>query len=453
MEQHEVNQVMKVKFKFPKLEIDEDKYRKYMAENKTFDHQLELLPKKVLFCKKCVTPNQRPRTDFDEEGICNACRYAEKKFYGGIDWRQREQELIKLLDKYRSKDGSWDVVVPGSAGKDSALVAHQLKERYGMHPLTVTWAPFIYTDIGWQNYYNMIQRGFDGLIAWPDGIIHRKLARIAFELKGDPWEPFGYGQKAYAFQIACKFKVPLIFYGENGEIEYGGSFKNANKPYEDPEDWEELYYKGAGVNKMIEEGYKMGILTEEEVKSHTLDFYKPPALEDVKKLGLQMHWYSYYHLWVPQEHFYYASRNTGFEANNKRTDATFSKHCSIDDQLDPFHWITGYMKFGYGRATREACSDIRCGHITREEGVALVQRYDHEFPSTYFKVFLDYLDITEKQFWEFMDRYRSPHVWRKDGNVWKLRRIVSNKGPEGEEPSEEQTPYCGAPGQKMERVD
>ena len=226
---------MDVRYKFPKIGIDEKKYKKYPF--KTVDRQLADLPKKIQFCSKCVTSNQRPRTEFDSEGVCSACRYAEKKFGGGIDWKKREKELVKLLDRHRSKDGSWDVIVPGSAGKDSSLVTHQLKHKYGMHPLSVTWAPFIYTDIGWQNYYNMIQTGFDGLLAWPNGLLHRKLSRVAFELKGDPFEPFVWGQKAYAFHLALRFKIPLIFYGENGEVEYGGGFLKFVKPLESPDGW------------------------------------------------------------------------------------------------------------------------------------------------------------------------------------------------------------------------
>ena len=430
--------IMKMNYKYPKLAVDEEKYKKY--EYQTKDDQLSKLPKYFRFCKKCVLTNQRPRTDFNEDGICNACAYAEQKFFGGIDWEKREKELIELLDKYRSDNGSWDVVVPGSAGKDSALVAHQLKHRYGMHPLTVTWAPFIYSQIGFQNYFNMIHTGFDGLVAWPDGIIHRKLARIAFELKGDPWEPFTYGQKAYAFNIAVRFNIPLMFYGESGEIEYGGSFKNWDRPYEDPEDWVELYFKGGGVDLLIEEGLKMGILSEEEVKHTCFDLYRAPSKDLVTKLGLQMHWWSYYQCWVPQENFYYAVNNTGFEASPKRTPGTYTKYLSIDDQLDPFHWLLAYLKFGYGRATREACSDIRCGHITREEAVALVQRYDKEFPVDFFGQFLDYLDITEEHFWNVMDRYRTPHIWQKENGTWKLNRIVANDNLEGMVPTEEMQP-------------
>src|SRR5690606_29232885 len=130
-----------------------------------------------------------------------------------------------LCDKYRSKDGSFDVIVPSSGGKDSCFVAHQLKHVYGMHPLCVTWTPFEWTDIGWRNLRAFHNSGYDIIIGQPNGEIHRKLARLAFELKGDAWEPFAYGQKAWAFHIALRFGVQLIMYGENGELEYGGSDK------------------------------------------------------------------------------------------------------------------------------------------------------------------------------------------------------------------------------------
>lgn len=430
---------MKVDIKFPKLTFNKKKHQEYKKKNKqTLDEQLDKLPKNVIFCKKCVSSNQRPRMEFDDKGICNACRYAEKKFEGFIDWEKREKELIKLLNKYRTKDGSWDVIVPSSHGKDSALVAHQLKEKYGMHPLTVTWAPCIYTEIGFKNYVNMTHSGFDGLVAWPNGIIHRKLARTGFELKGDPFEPFMFGQKAYPFKIALKFKIPLIFYGENGEVEYGGSMKGKNQSHESPEDWEETYYKGAGVEKVVQEGFKMGIFDESDMKNNTFDFYKPPPLKDIKKLGLEQHWWSYYKPWIPQENYYYAQKNTGYEASMERTPATYTKFSSIDDlAIDTFHFYMAYIKFGWGRATREACSDIRCGHITRKEGVALAQKYDHEFPKKYFGTFLKYLDISESHFWEIVEKYRSEKVWRKKNGKWQRKVIVSNNSLNGEEPTVE----------------
>lgn len=395
-----------------------------MAMVEKLEKQLANQPKKVQYCTRCVVSNQRPRITFDESGVCSACQYAYRKHHR-IDWKKREEELYALCDKYRSKDGSFDVVVPGSGGKDSAYTAHLLKNKYGMHPLVVTWAPFIYTDIGWKNFQDFVKSGFTVLNCFPDGVLHRKLAKVAFELKGDAWEPFAFGQKAYAFHIALKWKIPLIFYGENGEVEYGGSMQNADKPFESVTDWEKLYYKGAGVDTLIKAGEEMGIFTEAEAKDSSFAMYRPPKLEDVEKLGAQMHWLSYYQKWVPQENFYYAQKHTGFTANEDgRSEGTYSKYASLDDKTDGFHFYLAFMKFGIGRCTSDAAHEIRDGHITREEGVSLVRRFDGEFPKKYFPEFLEYLGITDAHFWEVIDSYRAPHLWEKVNGEWKLKYQV-----------------------------
>ena len=134
------------------------------------------LPQDVKFCRKCVMSNQRPAStvefkhtadskkitmQFDEKGVCDACRTAEIK--ENINWGMREEELIALLDKHRKNDGSYDCIVPGSGGKDSAFQAHVLKYKYGMNPLTITWPPILYTDYGLQNWRNWLDSGFDNI--------------------------------------------------------------------------------------------------------------------------------------------------------------------------------------------------------------------------------------------------------------------------------------------------
>jgi len=392
------------------------------------DKQLEEQPKEVVFCKRCVVSNQRPRNTFSKDGICNACEYGVRKDTV-IDWEKREKELALLCGKYRSKDGSFDVIIPSSGGKDSGYTAHLLKEKYGMHPLCVTWAPFMYTDIGWKNFQNFVNSGFTTLNCFPDGVLHRKLAKVAFVLKGDAWEPFTFGQKAFAFHMALKFGIPLIFYGENGEVEYGGSMQNADKPYESVQDWEKIYFKGAGVDALLKAGHQMGIFTKEESEDKRFDLYRSPRLEDVEKLGAQMHWLSYYKKWIPQENFYYAQQHTGFVANEDgRSEGTYSKYASLDDKTDGFHFYLAYIKFGLGRTTRDAMMEIRSGHIDREEGKSLVRRYDGEFPKKYFKEFLEYLSITEEYFWKIIDSYRPEHLWKKVNEEWKLRHTVNNDG-------------------------
>ncbi|MDC0357804.1 N-acetyl sugar amidotransferase [Oligoflexia bacterium] len=392
------------------------------------DKQFDELPKEVVFCKNCVVSNQRPRTIFNAEGICSACQWAYEKDHA-VDWNQREKELEALLDQHRSSDGSFDVVVPGSGGKDSAFVAHQLKTRYGMHPLCCTWAPFEYTDIGWRNMQSFVKAGFDNIMGQPNGSIHRKLTRLAFDLKGDAWEPFTFGQKAWAFHIAQRFGIKLIFYGENGEVEYGGATKYKNLPKEPPEDWERHYFKGSGVDKLVEVGLETGLFKKGEVTEQSLQWYKAPHPDLIIKQGMEMHWYSYYHKWVPEENFYYGVTHVGFETNDfGHSEGTYTKYASLDDKLDGFHWYLSYIKFGMGRASRDAQQDIRRHHITREEGVRLVRRYDGEFPKRYYQWFLDYLDITDQYFWKVMDMYREKsNVWKKDkkGN-WTMPYVVDH---------------------------
>lgn len=379
-----------------------------------------------MFCKNCVVSNQRPRTNFNKDGICSACQWAYEKDHV-VDWEKRAWELQELCNKYRSRTGDFDVVVPGSGGKDSGFVAHQLKHRYGMHPLCVTWAPFEYTEIGWQNLQSFVRSGLTNILGQPDGVIHRKLTRLALELKGDAWEPFTYGQKAWAFHLACRFGIKLIFYGENGELEYGGSEKYKNLPKEGPGEWEYEYFKGASVDELVEIGLERGIFKKDEILEKTVQLYKAPHPDLISKHGNEMHWYSYYHRWTPQENFYYAVKNTGFQCNPEgRSEGTYTKHISLDDKADGFHWYLSYMKFGMCRASRDVQQDIRRHHITREEGVRLVRRYDGEFPKRHFRWFLDYMGTTEKFFWEVMNRYREKsNVWENINGEWKLKYVVS----------------------------
>jgi tRNA(Ile)-lysidine synthase TilS/MesJ len=250
---------------------------------------------------------------------------------------------------------------------------------------------------------------------------------VAFEVKGDPWEPFTYGQKAWAYHIAQKFGVKLIFYGENGELEYGGSTKYKHAPKETIEDWEHEYFKGAGLKELLRAGIDRGLLSKDDSTSSNLQWYLAPSPSVIQNMGLEMHWFSYYEKWTPQENFYYAVKHTGMNLNDEgRTESTYTKYASLDDKMDGLHFYMAYMKFGLGRCSRDAQQDIRRHHITRQEGVALVRRYDHEFPKKYFQWMLGYLDITEQTFWDVMDFYRSrSNVWRKRSGEWVMDHLVT----------------------------
>ena len=391
------------------------------------------LPEKVQFCARCVISNQRPSSTvefkntgdkkeviaFDEEGVCAPCRYADIK-ETQIDWAQREQLLIELCNEYRSKQGNYDCIVPGSGGKDSAFTAHILKYKFGMHPLTVTWAPHKYTDIGWRNFQSWIHAGFDNILMTPNGKVHRLLTRLAFENLLHPFQPFIVGQRMIAPRLSTMYGVPLIFYGEN-QAEYGNNIEDNWRPTMDPS-----FFAGEADPEQVVLGGVSGadLMGVHALTADDLLPYLPVDADKLQANGTTVHYLGYYLRWDPQECYYYASEHTGFQANDERTEGSYSKYSSIDDRIDPLHYYTTFIKFGIGRASYDAAQEIRCGKITRQEGVALVKRYDAEAPTKFLDEMLDYIGITIERFWECINKGRSPHLWECEDGEWKLRHAV-----------------------------
>ena len=403
-------------------------------KNRTFYN----LPEKVTFCKKCVMSNQRPSSvpefkhtrnrigakylNIDNNGICDACNHSEEK--KKINWEKREEELIKLLDKYRSSDEQYDCLVPGSGGKDSAYQAHILKYKYGMHPLTCTWPPILYTDYGYKNFMNWIEiGGFDNVSFKPNGITQRLLTKLSIENLFHPFQTFILGQKNLAPKIAKQHGISLVFYGEN-EAEYGNPIADnseslRDKSYFTMNNFDEMYLAGISVKELKEK---------HEVDKVDLMTYLPIDSSELENTDIQIHYLGYYLHWIPQEAYYYSVENTGFKARPYRTEGTYSKYNSIDDKIDDFHYFTTFIKFGIGRATYDASQEIRNNHINRDEAVALVEKFDGEFPQKYFEEILTYLEIKPEEFYRLCDEFRSPHLWTKEKKEWVLRHKVSGTG-------------------------
>jgi N-acetyl sugar amidotransferase len=390
------------------------------------------LPDEVIFCSKCVMSNQRPRsvvefknTDNQKKGLkidtksneCDACKYNETK--KEINWTERELKLKNLLDKYRKPKG-YDCVVPGSGGKDSAYTAHILKYKYGMNPLTVTWAPHIYTDIGWKNFDNWIKvGGLDNILFTPNGKVHRLLTKLAFKNLLHPFQPFIVGQRIIGPLIAMKFDIPLIFYGEN-QAEYGNAIEENSNPKMDSK----FFSKKTNDEITLGGESLKDIIKKNNFNLNDFEPYIPPTIEELNKKMIEQRYLGYYLKWDPQECYYYAAKNTGFRPNSERTEGSYSKYSSIDDKIDPFHYYLTYIKFGLGRASYDAAQEIRNEKITREEGINLVRKYDHEFPKKFFREFLDYIDLNENEFQSTVDKFRSPHLWIKKKEIWKLLKKI-----------------------------
>ena len=396
------------------------------------------LPQEVVFCKKCVMSNQRPASipefkhnknrdgakylNFNEKGVCDACLQAETKL--DIDWEYREKELVELLNKHRRNDGHYDCLVPGSGGKDSAYQAHILKYKYGMNPLTCTWPPILYTDYGYRNFDNWIKiGGFDNISFNQNGRIMKLLTKLSIENLFHPFQTFILGQKNLAPKLAAKFGIDLVFYGEN-EAEYGNPIADnssslRDKSYYSMENLDDMYLAGIPIQKIIDK-YKIPLVD--------LMQFLPISSKELSGSNIEIHYLGYYLKWIPQEAYYYAVDKTGFQARPFRTQGTYSKYNSIDDKIDDLHYYTTFIKFGIGRATYDASQEIRNKHLTREEGQLLVNRFDGEFPDKYFNEIMNYIEMDPGYFHELADEFRSPHLWKKDNNQWKLRHNVNSTG-------------------------
>lgn len=410
------------------------------------------LPAKIAFCINCGVSNQRPNSTvefhhtgvskketiaFSGDGVCDACRTAHRK--NEIDWEERERKLVELCDRFRSRNGSYDCLVPGSGGKDSFYQSWVLKYKYGMNPLTVTWAPNIYTDWGQHNFNAWIHSGMDNYLMTASGRSKRLLTRLAVENIFHPFQPFIIGQKCFAPKMALLFNIPLVFYGEN-EAEYGNPVDDnaaaqRSFDYFASSSQEDIFLSGESVASLKE---NFGMTQADLVQ------YLPSDVAPLKELGAEVHYMGYYLKWHPQAAYYFAVENGGFKASPERTNGTYSKYVSIDDKVDDFHYYTTFIKFGIGRATHDASQEVRSGDLGREEAVALIGRYDGEFPERWAEEVFRYLSIDEKSFPQahkifehpemnreyfeaLTNKFRSPHLWQNNNGEWSLRKRLADE--------------------------
>ena len=357
-------------------------------------------------------PDTRPRVVFDENGVCNACHYTENMKNKLIDWQERENELKALLDVHRRKDGYWDCIIPWSGGKDSTANAIKLKTEYGMNPLLVTFNPLMPTEVGEYNRRILIEYGFDTMYVSSNVNVTRYLARRFFVERGNPKVLWDAGANCSLVRMATNYKIPLVFYSEHGETEYGGN-KLSDKS-DMTRDLSEV------LENIIGDDPRNWV--DDIVSEKDLNHYIYPNIEDVQQAGTKVVYMSYFFKWDQWVNYEYVKRHINFRDNPcGRTEGTFTKHDSLDDKIDDLYYYMQYVKFGFGRAVRDVSRMIQNGHMSREEGLELCTKYDGEFPQRYFGEVLEYLNLSESEFYDIVDKHRNKELWVKDQGRWKLR--------------------------------
>ena len=357
-------------------------------------------------------PDTRPRIVFDSDGICNACHHAETK--KSIDWDKRQSQFIELVDQSGLNNTEYDCIVPWSGGKDSSTIAYRLKFEFGLNPLLVTFSPVMPNTIGETNRATLIDKGFDSLLISPNGEISRHLARRFFIERGDPKVHWHAGINATPMQMAVKFGIPLIIYAEHGESEYGGRL--LSEKHSMIRDFTEV------LEHQIGDQPKNWI--DEKIKGHHLAPYLYPKDSEVGNMDIKVIYFGYFFRWSALNNWRFIKDKINFKtAENGRTNGTFTNYDSLDDKIDNLYYYLQFIKFGFGRALRDACRMIQNDQMNRSEALEVVRAYDAEFPSDFHEDHLEYLNITESEFVETVDRHRDPEIWEQIGNRWQLRHL------------------------------
>lgn len=355
-------------------------------------------------------PDTRPRIVFDSAGVCNACHNFSQK--QEIDWNARRDDFLSLVDPYRSKNGSWDCVVPWSGGKDSCTIAWRLKFDFGLNPLLVTFAPLIPNDVGMRNREALIQAGFDHMYFRPNQKVHRRLARRFFVERGNPKVAWDAGVNTVPLRVAVQFRIPLVFYAEHGESEYGGRVLS--------EDSKKIRDLTEVIEHQIGDDPRNWV--DETIAEADLNPYVYPEASDVAAVGVRAFYFAYFFRWSMLENYEFIRSKFQFATHpDGRTPGTFTDFDSLDDKSDNLYYYMQYVKFGFGRAIRDASRMIQNRQMTREQGLEYARRYDGEFPEEHLDAMLDYLAMTRVELLETIDLHRNPELWVKEDGEWRLR--------------------------------
>ena len=356
-------------------------------------------------CEKCVMPNTKPDLFFDEEGVCDACRSAEAR--DAIDWRSREQQLTKILNKFRAKNGNnYDCVIPISGGKDSHFQAYIIKEKYKLNPLLVSFEPTLPTELGKKNLRNIRNFGVDVIQFQKNPLVYKKLGKKAFLRIGDHEWPNHVGIFTVPVQVAVKFNIPLIIWGENSQIEYGGP-KHAKKSWVLDRRWLEEF--GGLLGNRVED------MLDNEITMKDLLPYVYPSEQELKKIGITGIFLGYFLKWDARPQVKLMQKY-GFSVSKKNIEGTYTNYENLDCGLVAIHDYLKFVKYGFCRACDHACLDIRNGRITRGKGLELVKKYDGKVPWESVHRFLKHFNMTETEFFKVCDAFTNKALFQTDAN-------------------------------------
>ena len=364
------------------------------------------------FCKKCLYPSTKPQLQFDERGICSACN--NYKLKDEVNWVKKKEDFLLILEKYRSKNGNnYDCIIPVSGGKDSTFQTYTIKETFGLNPLAVNFHPHDQTEIGRKNLENLKQLGVDCIEFSANPLVYSKLAKFGLVELGDFQWPEHIGIFTVPVQVAVRYKIPLIIWGENPQLEYGQPTNIDTDTILDRE-WNE---KNGGY---FLDKIKPKDMTKYGFKTKELIPYIYPSDDDIRQIGVTGIFLGSYVKWDLFKQLDFV-KELGFSENDEVKEGTYDKWENLDVYFTVFHDYFKFLKYGFGRTTDHASIEIRYERITREQGIELVKKYEGKIPRKYLDKFLKSADISEQEFHDICDKFTNKEIFltNEDGSIKK----------------------------------
>ena len=370
---------------------------------------------KINYCKKCVIPNTRPEIHFDEKGICSACNNAKTK--KKIDWSKRKIDFFKILKKHKeiNKNNDYDCIVPVSGGKDSVYQLYQMKKKFKMRPLAITWKTMARTQQGEKNLAALKSIGVDHIDFTINPKIINEITKKSF---------FKFGDSSYIDHLciynlipnlAIKFKIALVVWGENMYFEYGGRKKKSIQRTQN--------------SKLINEHHILKSHLAEKwlsrnISKKDLSSFSTPNEKKLKAIKYEPIYLGYYFPWDIKQN-YKIAKKVGFRARESGPIMGLYSESDVDCMNIVIHHYFKWLKFGFNRVTDHASNEIRKKRLTRDKAVKLISKFDGlKPPKEYIKNFCKQINITEKKFWEIANKFRNKKIWKKKNNEWYIENWI-----------------------------
>ena len=360
------------------------------------------------YCKKCIFPITKPDLSFDQYGVCSACESAKKK-EKKIDWKQREIDFYKIINKYRKQEVGYDCLIPVSGGKDSTYQAYFMKVVCGMNPLCVCFETTYATDLGNHNLDNISKLGIDVIHFKKNHPVYKSMVIESFKRVGDEMWPNHIGIFTIPVMFAVKMNIPLIIWGENSQMEYGGPDLRSIESRILNRKWLEEF--GGLLGNRIEDMIGVDNITKKELTPYLF-----PSDKEIELVGVTGLFLGSYFFWDARKQLEIVKK-IGFKIKeNGPVEGTYTNYENLDERLVGLHDYLKFVKYGFGRTTDHVCIDIRNKRMTRTEGIKKVIDFDGKYPHFGIKSFIEYSGLKKSEIDNIIDSFTNPLLFEQDEN-------------------------------------